>query len=385
MTNYRKAEKEDMGEIMKVISDVSLHDRKESEKKITDRISDGQLLCCVLDDKIVGFLGWDTKFKDYSDCWYLEQITIQKGYRGKGIGQDFIKYFLQICRESRTKKLLAHVQEHNTRSLKMFLNVGGIINKDTDKNVSGEITIEFDLENNRRPLPKIFFKQIPLELETEMISDFFDTNWAGKIIKKYPEFSKCKNKEEIRGNILKIRGELGKEMDSVLKDIKYNWEKVGESVLERLEEIIQTAWPEKEITAFISINPICPRFLDTWSFSVSPHNKNPNIIIAHEISHFLYFKKFKEIFPDITADKYESPNKEWLLSEIITPIILNDQRITKIIGKGSGFYDEHRDLKVDGESLIEMIKSLYNKFVIKQKNFSEFVRQSMEVIKKIKI
>jgi len=52
---------------------------------------------------------------------------------------------LQICRDEKVKKLYAHVQENNNRSLKMFLNVGGKINTESDKNVKGEITIEFNL------------------------------------------------------------------------------------------------------------------------------------------------------------------------------------------------------------------------------------------------
>ncbi|MEK7075740.1 MAG: hypothetical protein AAB948_03035, partial [Patescibacteria group bacterium] len=69
----------------------------------------------------------------------------QKDCGRKGIGQDFVKYFLDMCRNGKVKKLYAHIQEHNNHSLKMFLNVGGIINTEPDKGVPDEITVEFSL------------------------------------------------------------------------------------------------------------------------------------------------------------------------------------------------------------------------------------------------
>ena len=145
MISYKKAGQKDLNDIMKVISDVDSKHQEESREKIIDRISKGQFLCCIFDKKIIGFLGWDIKFHNSPNYWYLEQITIQKDYRGKGIGQDFVKYFLKMCKDEKVKKLYAHVQEHNTSSLQMFLNTGGIINTDPDKNISKEITITYNL------------------------------------------------------------------------------------------------------------------------------------------------------------------------------------------------------------------------------------------------
>ncbi|MEK7634886.1 MAG: GNAT family N-acetyltransferase [Patescibacteria group bacterium] len=144
MINYKEAKTEDLEEIMEVINDVDLKSQEESREKIIDRISKDQLLCAISDNKIIGFLGWDTKFQDNPEHWYLEQITIHKDYRGRGVGQNFVKYFLDVCRNEKVKKLYAHVQEHNTQSLKMFLNTGGIINTEADKSVPNEITIEFE-------------------------------------------------------------------------------------------------------------------------------------------------------------------------------------------------------------------------------------------------
>jgi hypothetical protein len=238
---------------------------------------------------------------------------------------------------------------------------------------------------------KITFKQMPLDFESEVILDFLDTNWSNKITNKYPVFLKVKGVKSkkdklkvIKDCIREVRKGMVDEIKLGLKNVKSDWQKIENDIFLTLFEIIQTGWPKKEITALISINPIYPRFLDDWNFCVSQDNKYSNIIISHEISHFLYFKKFKEVFPKIKRDKYESPNKEWILSEIITPIILNDLRMRKILGGDkSGFYEEHKMLKLNGKSVIKIIEDLYKEFVVDKKDFTKFLIKSLDLIKQV--
>jgi len=241
-------------------------------------------------------------------------------------------------------------------------------------------------------LYKIVFKQMPLELETEMFFDFLESNWSSMIINKYPGFLKIKNikfkkkkLEAIKNEISKIRTEFGEKMGDALETIKKDWKKVERKVFQTLSEIIQEDWLKREITAYISLNPICPRYLDNWSFSVTFDRKNLNKIIAHEISHFLFFKKFKEVFPDIGRENYEQPHKEWLLSELVAVIVLNESRISEIIGTGDNdFYTVHKKLKAGDKFLTDVIGDLYTEFVIEKKDFSKFVKNSIEILKDLK-
>jgi hypothetical protein len=246
---------------------------------------------------------------------------------------------------------------------------------------------------DKKRFPKVIFEQMPLDLEMEMISGFLDWDWGDVITKKFPQFLKIREikeknekKNAIKNETIKIRQELGIKMDEGLELVKKNWQKVEKETLENLAEIIQTDYSEKDITAYISINPICPRFLDTWSFSVPPDHKNPNKTIAHEISHFLFFKKLKEDFPEIERGKYESPHKEWILSEMLAVIMLCDERLTKALNipKYYGYYPKHKELKINNEPLSTLLENLYEDLVIQKKDFSEFIRKSLELLKDLK-
>jgi len=68
-------------------------------------------------------------------------------------------------------------------------------------------------------------------------------------------------------------------------------------------------------------------------------------IMIHEISHFYFFQKFSEIYPEIGKDKYDSPHIEWLMSEIMVENILNDERMQKVFKYDFKTYDEFQKKK----------------------------------------
>jgi hypothetical protein len=134
----------------------------------------------------------------------------------------------------------------------------------------------------------------------------------------------------------------------------------------------------------ISINPICPRFLNNWSFSIFFNYKKISDameVIMHECCHFLYFEKWKKMYPEMNNKKFESPYLEWHLSEIIAPIILNDKRIQKLLKKKAVFYPEHEKMKIKRKNVPEFFTNLYNK---REKDFNDFLKKTYDIVKKNK-
>ncbi|MDP4038730.1 MAG: hypothetical protein Q8P54_02060 [bacterium] len=241
-------------------------------------------------------------------------------------------------------------------------------------------------------LPKIKFTNIPLSKEADWIHGFlFQDSWGwGKyIIKKHPKIKKVfslKTEAEqikfLKRYINEFRKDNQKTIEINKEKYQRQWRKIERECFEKLSEIIEIDWPKnkKVITAMISINPICPRFLNDWSFSIFYNYKklaHAKEVIMHESCHFLYFEKWKKLYPQTNHKKFDSPYLEWHLSEIIAPIILNDKRIQKLLKQKAVFYPEHQKLRIKGKSVPEYFTDLYKK----NKKFNIFLDKAYKTIK----
>lgn len=215
-------------------------------------------------------------------------------------------------------------------------------------------------------LPKVKFTDIPLSKEVDWVHGFLFQNkwgWGKYIIKKHPKIKKVfsfKTELEqvkfLKDYIVKFRKENQKLIEK--NKIKYQteWQKIEKDFFIILSEIIEINWPKnrKIIKAMISINPICPRFLNDWSFSIFYNCKKISHameIIMHESCHFLYFEKWKQLYPKINNKKFESPYLEWHLSEILAPIILNNSKVQKLLKRKADFYTEHQRIKINNKTV----------------------------------
>jgi hypothetical protein len=245
-------------------------------------------------------------------------------------------------------------------------------------------------------LPKVQFTNIPIDQEVDWLHGFLFQNkwgWEKYIIKKHPYIKKVYSykKEGEQINFLKkyVTDYNSKNKEAIEQNIqKYEqeWQKIEKEFFTELSNIIQINWPanKKNIKAMTSINPICPRFLDEWSFTLFFNYKKTTHAmetIMHESCHFLYFEKWQQIYPAMDAEKFESPHIEWHLSEIVAPIILNDKRIQKLLKQQAFFYEEHQKIKIENKAVPDYFTQLYKK---EKENFEKFLKKSYSVIQENK-
>lgn len=216
--------------------------------------------------------------------------------------------------------------------------------------------------------------------------------WGKYIINKHPEikevFSFSTEKEQIRflrNYSVRFKKDNQELIEKSKRTYQAEWRKIEKDFFILLSEIVQVDWPEnrKTINAMISINPICPRFLNEWSFSIFYNYKKISHameVIMHECCHFLYFEKWKKMYPKMSHKKFESPYVEWHLSEIVAPIILNDQRVRNILRQKAFFYEEHEEVKINNKTAPEYFTELYNE----NRDFEKFLNKSYDVIKQNK-
>lgn len=145
---------------------------------------------------------------------------------------------------------------------------------------------------------------------------------------------------------------------------------------DELSKIIQCSWDGiKKITIVPAVCPVAPRFLSSYTFMVPYFYDIDSIfrICCHEMSHFLYFKKLKSLFPNEKIDP-EYPGKDWLLSELVTPLLLNEKSVQQYIGQTETFYSP---TKIDNiEDIAKAVENLYKNRI----NFGDFVKKSREIL-----
>jgi len=247
----------------------------------------------------------------------------------------------------------------------------------------------------KKVIPKVKFRIAELKEIIGLINYFLNPkkkgwDWSNKILKKYP---KLKEKLENIKNIEKrkkithkffadTQRKEKKELEKSMKEFQKEWNKINNKVMETLSKVVEIKWPKdiKIIAAKVSLNPICPRNIKKKTFDVyyKANTHRMKEIAIHEILHFIYFEKWKEIFPKTKEKYFDAPYMIWQLSEMVPPIILSDKKIQKVFKHKPLAYKEYEAMKIKNKSLLSYFQEFYNK----KKNFKDFLKKSYSFVKK---
>lgn len=216
-------------------------------------------------------------------------------------------------------------------------------------------------------------------------------DWSAKIYKEHPELEvllRNKTHEDFYRTIYKYANAFIRknknELNKLTEEYQYEWDKIGSKYIKVLSNHFNTDYPinKKTISAYISIVPIFPRSLDEWAFNVN--YKNPEYMIPismHEILHFLYFKKWMEVFPKTKIRELDSPHLVWKLSEILAPIIINNNKdIQKLFRHKQGQYSEFQNVEIEKKKIPEHFENLYMEHLRSSQPFDEFLKTCWESV-----
>ena len=223
-------------------------------------------------------------------------------------------------------------------------------------------------------IPKISIG-INKQLDKEAISDFFGEN-DPLILNSFPEIVDLSDVDEV------VNREYREELESIKVVVKKLKQKtyILEDFCDSLSVIMEETWDGVDsLNVFIGICPIAPRYLIDCT-CLLPHYQETDILInwaAHEFTHFLYFKKYQKIYPEVKVSEYEFPNEDWALSEILAPVICEQQTLKRILGTKSELYPQWKNLNFGGDDLIDIFSDIYNK----SENFTDFIISSKEKYK----
>ena len=120
-----------------------------------------------------------------------------------------------------------------------------------------------------------------------------------------------------------------------------------------------------DLTANITLNPICPRFLIERRFDLFCKNSERGALgmSLHEMIHYLWFHVWHAEFGD-SYGEYETPSLKWILSEMVVENIMRDERLSSINPyfpreNGGCVYDYFQNMQLDGEPALDAIDRMY--------------------------
>ena len=237
-------------------------------------------------------------------------------------------------------------------------------------------------------IPAVRFEMADPADEAGLFYSFMeDGYWADGLAKFYPEARSIQVPGADRESCLikykdtfeKVRAARKDMIDIARKEFVEKWGSLRDDFLHALSAHFETEWPREkpEIIGKITVIPIYPRFLAGFSFFVGYKSAGDMIeTSAHEIVHFLWFKKWREVFPDIDAKEYESPHLVWRLSEVIDPIILQCHPVISSLIKPKHWgYSSFEKVQIEGVPMVEYFKKIYLDSVAAHDSFEMTMRK----------
>ncbi|MDD4984046.1 MAG: hypothetical protein PHH82_04400 [Candidatus ainarchaeum sp.] len=236
--------------------------------------------------------------------------------------------------------------------------------------------------------PKVEFKIVPIKKEIWAFNHFLQHSNQSFKFRFLDSYSILKEPK------LDITGWLKGEWKTKRRKTKVNvghyqkeWNKIQKEFMTNLSDVIGTPWfknPEK-IEAYLSLCKVFPRNIEKMNFYIPYDWPTQRVfgIAAHEITHLLYFKKFGELFPDVSKQKYGGPHIEWILSEILVSVILNDKKFNKILPGPHYSYDCFYKNRIGKRTIQHYFEDKYAEDIYKKgKTFDDYLKWAYKFAKK---
>ncbi|MFA6348653.1 MAG: hypothetical protein WCX06_00505 [Candidatus Paceibacterota bacterium] len=140
--------------------------------------------------------------------------------------------------------------------------------------------------------------------------------------------------------------DLAQSIASNLAHYERKWRDIEPKFDELVRQIFgDYPWPKGKYIAYSTIWGIYPRFLDDKTFQVPYRHRNKryvNVVIAHELLHFIFYEYFFEHYPRYRGDDYDMFS--WHVSEIFNNVVQNSQPWLSVFGLPSMCAPEHKKI-----------------------------------------
>ena len=149
----RKATKNDMPSVLKLINELAVYEREPDAVEVTvadlerDGFGDQPLFNCFVaeaEDEIVGMALFYNRYSTWKGkTIHLEDLIVSEDYRGKGIGMQLYKKVMQFALEEKIKRVEWVVLDWNTPAVNFYKNTGASVFSEWD-------TVQFDQDSIKK-------------------------------------------------------------------------------------------------------------------------------------------------------------------------------------------------------------------------------------------
>ena len=327
----------------------------------------------LFNNKIIGCL----LIKKQDNGVLLDEIYLEESYRSLGIGTEIIKNILDI-----NNIVYLWVYKENKKAVSLYKRLSFIIIDETESRYYMKYQKSLIVE----------FKVMTLEENIDLVKYAYNENDKTIDTYKYvtglfPELKEIKKDLDINKQIEDIVNKRYYDNFDLLnqKITEYTniWNKYNDIYLKSLSEYFDISnLKVSKIIANVGIIPIFPRYLDTYSFSIGIVDEEKLIeTTSHEILHFFWFEKWKEMFPNYKKEEFETPNLIWKYSEMVVDPILNSKIFKDIFKINYKAYDSFYSLYDQEVKVMDKLKEIYNE----NTSISNKILLGYEYIKKLNI
>jgi len=225
-------------------------------------------------------------------------------------------------------------------------------------------------------IPKIKFQAMSLEENIETIKwAFYEDNGDLSVhyytIQYFPELASI-DINEPKDKVYKIIEQVVTKDYEIYKDRiiseveRYNklWNEYNDKYFKMLSNFLGVGFPKnvEQIDAKVGLIPVFPRYLESFSFSLSTGVEDWKVIetSAHETLHFLWFEKWKKLYPETPKQQYDSPHIEWKYSEMVTDPILNNAPFNRLFNFTERGYDSFYELYDNDELVMDKLRNIFS-------------------------
>lgn len=221
-------------------------------------------------------------------------------------------------------------------------------------------------------IPKVVFRPMTVDENIAVIEWAYSENndsldVHNYVLEYYPELSNLEGceKKVILDRIKDVVSKDYYHYEQKIKDevIRYQdiWDKYNDNYMLAVSKYLNCDWDNIcSISASVGLIPTFPRYLDTYSFSLSTNVSKDKLkeAVCHETLHFLWFLKWKRLFPNANRREFDSPFMPWVYSEMVVDPILNsifDEKLSVPFKAYDSFYD----YQYQGRNVMAVLKDIY--------------------------